>query len=73
MSDEKDDGDEAPPGTAGTGRPYVGMHFKCCNVYNRIYINRELTAYAGLCPRCGAPVEVRIGPGGTDDRFFTAV
>ena len=48
------------------------MTFKCCNVYTRIYINRDRTAYVGFCPKCTAKVEVKIGPGGTDARFFTA-
>jgi hypothetical protein len=54
------------------GRKFVGIHFKCCNVYQRIYINREGTGYQGACPLCGAKVELAIGPGGTDNRFFEA-
>jgi hypothetical protein len=53
-------------------RKFLGILFACCNVYARAYINREQTAYAGRCPRCGKPVEVRIAPGGTDSRFFSA-
>ena len=53
-------------------RKFLGVHFQCCNVYARAYINKEETAYKGVCPRCGKRVNVKIGPGGTDTRFFSA-
>ena len=53
-------------------RRYVGIHFVCCDVYARIYVNRDQTAYEGNCPKCAKRVRLRIGPGGTDARFFTA-
>jgi hypothetical protein len=53
-------------------RKFLGVHFQCCNVYARAYINQEKTAYKGMCPRCGKRLEVKIGPGGTDTRFFKA-
>lgn len=53
-------------------RKFLGVVFECCRVYARVYINREQTAYQGGCPRCGKRVEVKIGPGGTQTRFFTA-
>ena len=53
-------------------RRYVGIHFVCCNVYSRVYINRDETAYDGNCPKCAKRVRLQIDPGGTDARFFTA-
>jgi hypothetical protein len=55
-----------------TGRSFVGVQFKCCDVYVRVYVNRDETAYEGNCPKCAKPVRLQIGPGGTDARFFTA-
>ena len=54
------------------GRPWVGIHFDCCAVYARIYRNPEGTAYHGACPRCRRSVTLRVGPDGTDARFFVA-
>src|SRR5262245_53680449 len=53
-------------------RRFVGVHFACCDVYSRVYINRDQTAYEGNCPKCAKRVRLRIGPGGTNARFFTA-
>lgn len=53
-------------------RPFLGVHFKCCSVYARIYLNAKGTAYVGWCPRCAKQVQIKVGPGGTKDRFFVA-
>ncbi len=53
-------------------RKFLGVHFQCCNVYARAYMNKEKTAYKGMCPSCGKRVDVKIGMGGTDSRFFSA-
>ena len=50
---------------------FLGVQFACCDIYARIYINREQTAYQGHCPRCAKQVRFQVGQGGTDARFFT--
>lgn len=55
-------------------RPYIGVTFKCCRVYARVYLNRQGTAYEGRCPRCGrykVTAEI-VEYGGTTERFFVA-
>jgi len=70
------DGEPAEPARverlAPATRRFVGIRFACCDVYTRVYVNRQQTAYVGRCPRCLRRVELKIGPGGTDARFFTA-
>lgn len=60
------EGEELP-----SARRFLGIHFACCGVYSRVYLDRKRTAYAGRCPRCASPVRFEIGPGGSDARFFT--
>jgi hypothetical protein len=55
-----------------SARPFVGVQFECCSIYARIYRNAAGTAYVGNCPRCAKKIELKIGPGGSDSRFFTA-
>ncbi len=64
--------DDRKPASQGTSRPWLGIHFECCRVYQRIWLNAARTAYAGRCPRCGAQILLPLGPGGTDCRFFRA-
>jgi len=51
---------------------YLGIMFNCCNIYGRIYKNKDKTAYVGHCPKCMRPIRVKIGEGGTSTRFFNA-
>jgi hypothetical protein len=53
-------------------RDFIGIVFTCCNVYSRIYLNREKTAYVGMCPRCYRKKVVVnvVEQGGTTERFF---
>jgi len=62
-------GGAKPP---AAGRRFVGVQFTCCDIYTRVYVNRDGTAYDGRCPKCAKKVRLEIGPGGTDARFFTA-
>jgi hypothetical protein len=64
--------EERPATAVDDPRPFVGIHFACCDAYARVYRNREATAYVGHCPRCLKRVELKVAPGGTDARFFTA-
>lgn len=57
---------------ADDGNQFLGVHFVCCDVYSRVYANRDRTAYVGHCPRCAKRVQFQIGSGGTDSRFFKA-
>ena len=55
-------------------KSFIGVTFKCCNVYSRIYLNKEGTAYEGICPRCykkRVVVHV-VEKGGKPERFFEA-
>jgi hypothetical protein len=65
---------DASPGRADAGiqRLFLGVQFSCCRVYARVYINHDGTQYVGHCPRCARRVTFKVGPGGTDERFFTA-
>ncbi|NJL30935.1 MAG: hypothetical protein HC898_04520 [Phycisphaerales bacterium] len=68
----------ASPSTLGEsaqglqGRPWLAIHWKCCNVYGRVYRNLRGDAYEGQCPHCARRVTATVGPGGTNSRFFTA-
>ncbi len=53
-------------------RPYLGMHFKCCNAYCRIYLNREGTAFRGHCPKCAQPVSIKVSSSGSSEKFWSA-
>ena len=53
-------------------RSWLGIHFRCCSVYGRLYRRSGQREYRGHCPRCGAAISVPIGPGGTNMRFFEA-
>jgi len=57
---------------AGGPKPFIGIHFKCCGIYCRIYRNKTEDAYEGACPKCRKRVRLPIGSGGTSNRFFEA-
>ncbi|MCD6162515.1 MAG: hypothetical protein J7K40_08905 [candidate division Zixibacteria bacterium] len=53
-------------------RPYIGVVFKCCNVYSRIYLSKNKTSFVGWCPKCGGKMVVEISPHGSKSKFFVA-
>lgn len=53
-----------------TPKKFLGILFECCGVYGRIYQNKDGTAYVGRCPKCMRAIKVKIGEGGTGQRFF---
>ena len=55
-----------------SGRPFLGIYFRCCKIYSRIYKNRQGTAYEGRCPKCLRKVSIKVGDQGTSERFFIA-
>jgi hypothetical protein len=59
-------------GASLRGRPWLAVQWKCCSVYSRIYRNKAGSLYEGRCPKCCRSVSVRVGPGGTSNRFFEA-
>ncbi|MBL0927831.1 MAG: hypothetical protein IBJ11_09295 [Phycisphaerales bacterium] len=59
------------PGPAEPRR-WLGIWFRCCHVYGRIYRNADASRYTGRCPRCHAEVSAKVGVGGTAQRFFEA-
>ena len=69
--------ESAPSSATGRGKDastsrFLMIWFRCCHAYGRLTRNRAGTRYEGRCPRCGSPVSVRVGPGGTDRRMFEA-
>jgi hypothetical protein len=69
MADQPE-GADSPAG--GRNRPFISVHFECCNVFTRIYRNAAGTAYVGWCPKCARKVTATVGPDGTSSRIFTA-
>jgi hypothetical protein len=53
-------------------KKFLGIMFECCNVYGRLYKNKEGTYYEGRCPRCMRLIKIRVGEGGVNQRFFKA-
>ena len=66
--------DDDPRGR--TGRPgrvlFSACTFAAATSTRASTLARERAAYHGHCPRCSRPLLVRIGPNGSDSRFFEA-
>ena len=54
-------------------RLFLGIVFKCCNIYSRIHLNKKRTAFVGWCPKCGKPARVKVSPTGSKSRFFLLI
>jgi len=54
-----------------SARPFLGVHFECCDVYLRLYRPKERPYYQGRCPKCGKPIVIPVGRGGSSSRFFS--
>lgn len=52
-------------------RPHINVHFKCCNVYARVYLDAKGGAFAGHCPRCATPVRLEVSDDGDPGRFWS--
>jgi hypothetical protein len=61
---------ESAAESSNVKRPYISVRFACCGVYQRIYRSADGQRYEGHCPKCAKPVRFKVGPGGTDARFF---
>lgn len=61
---------DSPRNAHPSGRPFIGVIFECCGVYQRIYRAPEATAYRGCCPKCLRAIMVPVGKEGTGERFF---
>jgi hypothetical protein len=53
-------------------RPHIGVIFKCCRIYYRIYLNKKGDAFIGWCPKCASKMEVKVSPTGSESIFFSA-
>ncbi len=59
-------------GRPSRARPYLGVMFDCCRVYQRVYRDRDGSTYRGRCPRCLRTITFVVGPDGTQSRVFRA-
>jgi hypothetical protein len=76
LYDSDDDGiigANKPEENSSQPKPFLGVFYMSCNVYGRLYKNKENTFYEGHCPRCGTVCKVPIGAQGTSVRFFRAI
>ncbi len=69
--------DPTPPANPGRGpnppaRSFVGIHFSCCDVYSRVYLDDQRDAYVARCPRCLRGMKLVVDPTGSTARFFEA-
>ena len=64
-------GPEASPSPVRRAvRPWIGVYFSCSNTYTRVSRSPDVRTYLARCPKCGKSVRFRVGPGGSNARFF---
>ncbi len=51
-------------------REFIGVLFRCCGTYSRVYVNASGKAFVGWCPKCTEKVEFKISPYGSRSSFF---
>ena len=66
------DSDRRRANGASSAASFIGIQYRCCRVYGRLYRSADRAAYQGRCPKCGLAVTVPIGEGGSNTRFFSA-
>jgi len=52
-------------------RPFVGVTFRCCRVYMRVY-PQGIGAQIVHCPKCGGGLEIEFTADGKPKTFFEA-
>lgn len=68
----RDDFPGEPSASEPSGKRWLGVLFRCCNAYGRMYLNAGEGRYVGHCPKCRSEVRAVVGEGGTNRRFFIA-
>ena len=58
--------------SGGGARAWIAVKWTCCSAYSRIYKHRDGDRYEGRCPKCMKLATAKVGPGGTNRRFFEA-
>lgn len=53
-------------------RVWVSVHFRCCNVYQRVYFARGAVEAVGRCPSCLREIRFRLDENAEPGRFFSA-
>ena len=54
------------------GRFWVSVHYRCCNIYQRVYFKKGTQSASGRCPRCLREVSFELTEDGERGRFFSA-